>query len=433
MIGPLPESQGYDAILNIVDWFSKQCIAIPITTSLNSEGWAKLFIQHVYAQHGLLRKVISDRGPHFVSAFITELCKVLGVKGSPSTAYHPQTDGQTERVNQELEQYLRIFVNNKQDNWPEWLPLATFSYNDKVNSSTGHSPFFVNKGKHPWKATEPYATTGNTNVDDFVEQLQDIQKEAASALILAQETMKRFYDRSKGESRDYQLGDQVWLEGINIRTDRPIKKLDDKRYGPFEVIAKYGSSYKLKLPLRWQKVIHLVFNEVLLSPFIPPSASQAAPRKPPDLKGSSKVFEVKTILDSRLHEGKLQYLVKWKNYDEEDNTWEPAEGLKGAPRAVSQFHKDHPSAPRPLTTTARKRVRFVTTQSPYFTRPEEPSKLLFAWWDGVYERPKLVVVRDADVEIEGEHSQGQKARSATPFQSSYQERENMRYEWLSRS
>ena len=111
MIGPLPASNGFDAILVIVDWFSKTGIAVPTQTELNSVGWAKEYIKHVFSKHGLSRKFISDQGSQFVLRFIKDVWTLLGIEGNPSMAYHPQTDGQTEHVNQELEQYLQIFVN----------------------------------------------------------------------------------------------------------------------------------------------------------------------------------------------------------------------------------------------------------------------------------------------------------------------------------
>ena len=111
MIGPLPVSNGFDAILVIVDWFSKTSIAILTQTELNSIGSAIEYIKHMFSKHGLSRKFISDQGSQFVLRFIKDVWTLLGIEGNPSMAYHPQTDGQTEHVNQELEQYLQIFVN----------------------------------------------------------------------------------------------------------------------------------------------------------------------------------------------------------------------------------------------------------------------------------------------------------------------------------
>ena len=184
IIGPLPEALGYDAILVMVDCKSKQIIAVPTNMDLNSLGWAKLYRDHVYAYHGLSDKIISDRGTQFVSKFTTDLYKLLGIEPNPSTAYHPQTDGQTERINQEIEQYLRVFVNHRQDDWPEWLPMATFSYNDKVHSSTGFTPFYLNKGEHPRKGTKPRFEAKNQAAEDFVQEMKNIQKEASSAILM---------------------------------------------------------------------------------------------------------------------------------------------------------------------------------------------------------------------------------------------------------
>src|SRR5258708_14175772 len=130
MIGELPDWKGYNAILVVVDRLSKQNHTIPTVTSLDSAGVAQLFLEHVWHHHGLLEEVISDRRPTFISNFSHELAALLRVKLTPSTSYHPQTDGQTERMNQEIEAYLRVFVSHQQDDWADWLPLAEFAYNN---------------------------------------------------------------------------------------------------------------------------------------------------------------------------------------------------------------------------------------------------------------------------------------------------------------
>ena len=122
----LPESSGHDAIMVVVDSFTKRAHFVPTFTTLSAAGTARLFVQHVWKLHGIPRKVVSDRGPQFVAEFTRELYHVLGIKIAATTAYHPQGDGQTERVNQELEQNLRIFINQRQDDWTDLLPLAEF-------------------------------------------------------------------------------------------------------------------------------------------------------------------------------------------------------------------------------------------------------------------------------------------------------------------
>ena len=138
-----------DRVLVVVDRFSKMACYIPITMNITSKGVAKSLWERVFKDTRLPRKVISDRGSQFISNFMKELCNQLGIKRNPSTAYHPQTDSQTERVNQEMEQYLRLYISYRQDDWAEWLPMVEFAHNNRQHSSTGKSPFFVNLGRHP--------------------------------------------------------------------------------------------------------------------------------------------------------------------------------------------------------------------------------------------------------------------------------------------
>ena len=129
-IGELPESNGYNAICVVVDRFSKQIHAIPTTTKIIAEGTAKIYRDHVFRLHGLPKKIIHDRRVQFDVKMMQELYKLLHIEGNPSTAYHPQTNGQTERINQELEKYLRLYVNHQQTDWSDWLAIAEFAYND---------------------------------------------------------------------------------------------------------------------------------------------------------------------------------------------------------------------------------------------------------------------------------------------------------------
>src|SRR5258707_5274941 len=167
MIRELPDSEGYNAVLVVVDRLSKWIHAIPTVTSLDSTGVARLFLEHIWHHHGLLEEVISDHGPAFVSNFSCELAALLGVKLTPSTSYHPQTDGQTERMNQEIEAYLRVFVSHRQDDWADWLPLAEFTYNNKVHMATRQTPFELDAGQHPCLGVEPMRTSTIEAADTF--------------------------------------------------------------------------------------------------------------------------------------------------------------------------------------------------------------------------------------------------------------------------
>ena len=120
-------------------------------TNVSSEGIAKIYRDDIWKLHGVPRKILSDRGPQFASKFMEEFTRALGTKRQLSTAYHPQTDGQMERINQEIGTFLRHYVNYQQDDWTNWLAAAEFQYNDKRHAATGKTPFELNFGRHPWK------------------------------------------------------------------------------------------------------------------------------------------------------------------------------------------------------------------------------------------------------------------------------------------
>src|SRR6266481_1106913 len=169
MIGELPDSKGYNAVLMVVDHLSKQIHAIPTVTSLDSAGVAQLFLEHIWCHHRLLEEVISDCGSAFISNFSCELAALLGVKLTPSTSYHPQTNGQTEHMNQEIEVYLQVFVSHQQDDWANWLPLVEFAYNNKVHTATCWTPFELDTRQHPHLGVEPMRTSTIEAADAFTQ------------------------------------------------------------------------------------------------------------------------------------------------------------------------------------------------------------------------------------------------------------------------
>lgn len=297
----------------------------PASNELTSEGLARIYCDHVWKDFGLPDRVISDRGTQFASNFMQDLSRLLGISTNMSTAHHPQTDGQTERINQEIEQYLRLFVNHKQDDWSEWLPLVEFCYNDHVHSSTGHSPFYLNYGWHPRKGSTPRPSAVTESAENFASRMARLREDAISALYKGASAMKRFYDRRHSTSPDYKTGDLVYLDATYLRSDRPCKKLDDRRFGPFKVLEKVGSrAFRLALPTTWSRV-HPVFHTALLHPYHPPVSplQHPPPAPPPVLVGDHLELEVEAILDERLRRGRVEYLVKWKGLPREENTWEP--------------------------------------------------------------------------------------------------------------
>jgi hypothetical protein len=267
-----------------------------------------------------------------------------------STAFHPQSDGQTERVNQVLGQYLRVFCDYQQDNWQDLLSRAEFAYNNTVHASTGHSPFFANYGYHPIapNTVAPRAAKSPCpSAETFAKSLGQLHQQLAAILADAVETQARFYDRKVKKAPQLEIGDKVWLLRRNIKTRRPSDKLDHKRLGPFQIVKKIGkAAFRLQLPASMR--IHPVFHVGLLEPVrtndIPGRIQDPPP--PVEVDGFEE-FEVEQILDSRRYRGKLQYLVHWKGWSVPDRTWEPAKNLANAPAIIGKFHRDYPNKPHP--------------------------------------------------------------------------------------
>ena len=192
----LPLSFSYDAVMIVVDSVSKQAYFILTHTTVTAEGAARLFLHQVWKLHGLPKCVISDHGPQFVAHFTRELYRLLGIKLASSTAWHPQTDRQMERINQELDQYLRLFVNKRQDNWYDLLPMAEFQHNNHVHSATQQPPFLLDTGRLPRMGFEPQQNpSGLETANEFTERMRTAIDEAKSTIHKAQDDMKRYYDR----------------------------------------------------------------------------------------------------------------------------------------------------------------------------------------------------------------------------------------------
>ena len=187
----LPVSKGHDLILVVCDRFSKMSHFVATTEKTTAEGLARLFRDNVWKLHRLPESVISDRGPQFAAGLTRELNKMLEIETKLSMAYHPETDGQTERTNQELEQYLRMSVNHRQNNWSEWLATAEFAFNNKVHTAMKMSLFQVNYGREPRMGFDIRKKGKNEKAEEFVKEIKERHEEARTALVKSQEEMKR--------------------------------------------------------------------------------------------------------------------------------------------------------------------------------------------------------------------------------------------------
>ena len=245
-IEKLPSSSNYTSILVVDDQLTKQAIFIPTSDTITAPELASLFVFHVFSKHGVPQHVTSDRGSEFVSHFFRSLGKALDMTLHFTSGYHPEGDGQTERVNQTLEQYLRMYCNYQQTNWSDLLPLAEFAYNNAPNATTGISPFFANKGYHPNLAIHPERDLTSARARNFVVDLDELHAELKNRISEAQKRYQKYADKLRLPAPEFELGSKAFVKAEFIRTTRPAKKLAEKFLGPFEVIARPGThSYTL--------------------------------------------------------------------------------------------------------------------------------------------------------------------------------------------
>ena len=262
-------------------------------------------------------------------------------------AFHPQTDGETERVNQELEQYLHVFGNFQQDNWAELIPFMEFAHNARQHSATTKSPFKVWYGFKPEFIPPVNFATKIPTVEECLCTLDQVRTEVTAALKVAAEVMKR--SKVTTATHVFKPGDQVWLEGTNVHTTHPKAKLAPRRHGPSKVLSTWGINVKLQLPKTWR--IHPVFHTSLISPYKEtPAHGPNFTRPPPEIiQGEPDHYEVEAVLQSKISPNKkgILYLIKWKGYPHSENSWLPASQMNHARLLVQQFHTKNPWAPKP--------------------------------------------------------------------------------------
>jgi len=261
-ITKLPLVQGYNSILVVVDRLMKMVHFIPTMEKTSAEGLARLFRDNIWKLHGLSESIISDRGSQFATGLMKELNKILRIENKMSTVFYPQTDRQTKRINQELEQYLRMFVDHKQEQWPDWLGMAEFTYNNKMHSSTKTSPFKVNYGQDPRMGFEVRRKGKYERVEKFVIKMKKVQKEAKVALGKIQEKIKKYADRKRKEVNEYKVGDLVMLSTKDLKyqmVGRRTEKLTERFIDPYK-IKKIVSINAVELELPSTVRIHPVVN-----------------------------------------------------------------------------------------------------------------------------------------------------------------------------
>jgi len=291
----------------------------------------------------LPESIISDKGVQFMVGMMKELNNLLEIQTKLSTAYHPQTDRQTERINQELEQYLRVFIDHRQEQWPDSLGMAEFVYNNKIHMATKISPFKANYGQDPRMGFEGRRKEKYKAAGKFVKRIKKIQKEAKAVLGKAQEEMKKFTNRKQGEREEYRIEDLILLSMKDLKWQmkgRRSEKLTEHFVGPYKVKGVVSSNaIELKLPKSIK--IYSVVNVSRVQLYKPQVEGQKKiPLKPVIIEGEEE-FEIEKILNKRTVKGKEKFLVRWKGYIAEEDTWKNRENLKNTKELVKEFERKY--------------------------------------------------------------------------------------------
>jgi len=259
------------------------------------------FGQEVWRYHCLPTDIMSDRNSRFTSETWKEFLRLSEINPRMSTAFHPQTDGQTERLNQTIEVYLRAYVSKEQDDWVYLLPMAEFAYNNSTTTGNGMSPFYANYGFHPAAMNPASMEPLNPGSQVYVHWMHTVHDESQKGLEEAQERIRRYTDPTRKEPLAYQVGNLVMLNSRNIKTRRPLRKLDHKNHGPFQIEKVVSPlAVRLTLPRKWK--IHNVFLVSLLEPYrtsehrAPPDPSKVL-REVDDIEQSEE-YDVTEVMSS---------------------------------------------------------------------------------------------------------------------------------------
>ncbi|KAK9913983.1 hypothetical protein M0R45_037782 [Rubus argutus] len=332
-IDGLPISQGKNAILVVVDRLSKYGHFVAVTHPYNAASIADTFMREIFRLHGMPRSIVSDRDPIFISHFWKAFHQLQGTQLCHSSAYHPQSDGQTEVVNRSLEHYLRCFVSDRPSSWNELLHWAEWWYNTSHHSTIRMSPFQALYGTPP-PSIHRYipGSTAVHAVDRALRNRDSLLQSLKDHMALAQNRMKQQADKGRTE-REFNEGDWVYLKLHPYRQQslvkRPSHKLSPRFYGPFQVSARIGKvAYRLTLPANSK--IHSVFHVSLLKKRIG-TDTPLSPTLPQFDDQGEILWTPARVLDMAVIRKKkrsiTQWLIQWTGLPEEDATWETAHSI----------------------------------------------------------------------------------------------------------
>lgn len=350
MIVKLPSSRRYgeffDSIFVVCDRYTRFVRYVPCREAMSALELADLFFDAVISLFGCLELIISDRGPLFTSGYWKELCIQLKIRRGLSTAYHPQTDGLTERQNQTLEHYLRTYTTENHNNWAALLPFAEYVYNNTPYAVSKQTPLYTLAGYEANLIPEVEDDSLEGEIPAVDERIQRMRQERDALKAHWQhalDSQERIYNQAH-KPMVFSAGELVMLSAKNINQKLPSKKLSPKKLGPFAIDTPIGSqAYRLHLPPAWH--IHNVFHVSLLEPYHKRDKTYIPNTTPPELVDDEQQWLVEAVLGRKTQDGVVKYLVKWEGWDEEFNQWVEEQDM-AADKKVQAYEAGLPPSKR---------------------------------------------------------------------------------------
>ncbi|KAK5913399.1 hypothetical protein CgunFtcFv8_007934 [Champsocephalus gunnari] len=342
----LPESKGNTTVLTVVDRFSKMTHFIALPKLPSAKETAEVLLHNVCRLHGFPRDIVSDRGPQFVSRFWREFCSLIGASVSLSSGYHPQSNGQTERLNQELETCLRCLVSQNPASWSKHLTWVEYAHNSLPTSATGLTPFQCVYGYQPPMFSETEKEVMVPSAHALVRRCHGIWASARRVLLRTSARMKKAADRHRRPAPVYRPGQKVWLSTRDLPLNVVSRKLAPRFVGPFTVEKCINPvSVRLRLPRSLR--VHPTFHVSKLKPVKESKMVPASkPPPPPRLIDGGLVYTVKRLLKVRKRGRGQQFLVDWEGYGPEEREWIPSSFIVDQ-NLIKDFYKSHPELAGP--------------------------------------------------------------------------------------